>query len=215
MWQVCRRNQSAAVGLREEVIEHGNRTMVARLQEKYQKEILPELANQLGRTNPMSLPRLEKIIVNMGVGSAISEKKHIEECVSSMSQITGQKPLVTKARKSIAGFKLREGMPIGCKVTLRGQRMFEFMDRLISIALPRVRDFRGLNTKGFDGDGNYSMGLTEQLVFPELNPDRFLRPQGMNITFVTSTRSNEEAKLLLDMFGMPYKDKEKKEADAA
>lgn len=185
-----------------------------RLQEKYQKEILPELEKQLGRKNRLSLPRLDKIVVNMGVGSAISEKKHIEECVSSMSQITGQKPLVTVARKSIAGFKLREGMPIGCKVTLRGRRMFEFMDRLISVALPRVRDFRGLNPKGFDGNGNYTMGLTEQLVFPELNPDKFLRVQGMNISFVTSTKSNDEAKLMLDLFGLPYK-RDEKEAEAA
>lgn len=163
----------------------------------------------------MSLPRLEKIVVNMGVGSAISEKKHIEECVSSMGLITGQRPMVTNARKSIAGFKLREGMPIGCKVTLRGKRMYEFMDRLISVAIPRVRDFRGLNPKGFDGNGNYTMGLTEQLVFPEVNPDKFLRPQGMNITFVTSTKSNDEAKLMLALFGLPYKDKEKQEAGAA
>ena len=186
-----------------------------RLQDKYTNEILPELKSQLGRENRMSLPRLEKIVVNMGVGSAISEKKHIEECVSSMGLITGQRPTVTIARKSIAGFKLREGMPIGCKTTLRGRRMYEFMDRLISVALPRVRDFRGLNPKGFDGNGNYTMGLTEQLVFPELNPDKFLRVQGMNITFVTTTKSNQEAKLLLDLFGLPYKDKEKKEADAA
>lgn len=186
-----------------------------RLQEKYQKEILPELQKQLCRKNRLSLPRLEKVVVNMGVGSAISEKKHIEECVASLSQITGQKPLVTVARKSIAGFKLREGMPIGCKVTLRGRRMYEFVDRLISVALPRVRDFRGLNPKGFDGNGNYTMGLTEQLVFPELNPDKFLRVQGMNISFVTTTKSNDEARLMLDLFGLPYKRDEKQEAGAA
>ena len=188
---------------------------VARLQDKYNKEIRPELEKQLGRENPMSLPRLNKIVVNMGVGSAITEKKHIEECVSSLSLITGQRPMVTTARKSIAGFKLREGMAIGCKVTLRGRRMYEFMDSLISVAIPRVRDFRGLNPTGFDGNGNYTMGLSEQLVFPELNPDKFLRQQGMNITFVTTTKSNEEAKLLLDLFGLPYKDKEKHEAGAA
>lgn len=184
--------------------------MPARLQEKYDKEILPELKKQLGRENPLSLPKLTKVVVNMGVGSAISEKKHIEECVSALSQITGQKPVVTLARKSIAGFKLREGMPIGCKVTLRGQRMYEFVDRLISVALPRVRDFRGLKSKGFDGVGNYNMGLTEQLVFPELNPDKFLRVQGMNITFVTTTKSNDEAKTLLEMIGLPYQRDEKK-----
>lgn len=190
---------------------------IPRLQEKYEKEILPQLQEQLSRKNRLDLPRLEKIVVNMGVGSAISEKKHIEESTTAMGLITGQKPLVTLSRKSIAGFKLREGMPIGCKVTLRRQRMFEFMDRLVSIALPRVRDFRGLNTKGFDGNGNYTMGLTEQLVFPELNPDKYLREQGMNISFVTTTKSDEEARLLLDLFGMPYKreDKEKETAGAA
>ena len=176
----------------------------ARLQEKYEKEILPALKDKLGRSNRLSLPKLEKVVVNMGVGSAISEKKHIEESVDALGQITGQKPLVTIARKSIAGFKLREGMPIGCKVTLRGRRMWEFVDRLISVALPRVRDFRGLNPKGFDGNGNYTMGLTEQLVFPELNPDKFLRVQGMNISFVTNVPSNDEARLLLDLVGLPY-----------
>lgn len=187
---------------------------VPRLLEKYQKEILPELEKQLGRKNVLSLPRLNKVVVNMGVGTAISEKKHIEDSVNSLTLITGQKPQVTVARKSIANFKLREGMPIGCKVTLRRNRMFEFVDRLISIALPRVRDFRGLNPKGFDGNGNYTMGLTEQLVFPELNPDKFLRVQGMNITFVTSTKINDEAKLMLDLFGLPYK-RDDKEKDAA
>jgi len=182
-----------------------------RLQDKYDKEILPALKEKLGRANRLSLPKLQKVVVNMGVGSAISEKKHIEECVDAMGQITGQKPLVTVARKSIAGFKLREGMPIGCKVTLRGRRMWEFVDRLISVALPRVRDFRGLNPKGFDGNGNYTMGLTEQLVFPELNPDKFLRVQGMNISFVTNVKSNDEAKMLLDLVGLPYQRDDKDE----
>lgn len=188
---------------------------VPRLQEKYEKEILPELKNQFGRENCLSLPRLQKIVLNMGVGSAISEKKHIEESVAALAQITGQKPMITLARKSIAGFKLREGMPIGCKVTLRRRRMYEFMDRLISVALPRVRDFRGLSPKGFDGNGNFTMGLTEQLVFPELNPDKFIRVQGMNITFVTSTKSNSEAKVLLDLIGLPYQRKDKEETGAA
>lgn len=182
---------------------------VPRLQEKFKNEILPELKKRLERENPHALPKLEKVVVNMGVGSAISEKKHIEECVDAMGQITGQKPMVTRARKSIAGFKLREGMPIGCKVTLRGQRMYEFIDRLISVALPRVRDFRGLKTNGFDGNGNYTMGLNEQLVFPELNPDKFLRPQGMNITFVTTTSCNQEARTLLDLIGLPYQREDK------
>lgn len=153
----------------------------------------------------MSLPRLQKVIVNMGVGTAVTEKKHMEDAVSALTQITGQKPIITRARKAIAGFRLREGMPVGCKVTLRGQRMYEFIDRLITLAIPRVRDFRGLNPGGFDGAGNYSMGLTEQLVFPELNPDKFPRVQGMNITFVTSTRSDEEGRELLKQMGMPFK----------
>ena len=189
---------------------------IPRLQEKYRKEVLPELKRQLGRENPMSLPKIEKVVVNMGVGSAIAEKKHIEDSVAALSQITGQKPQVTVSRKSIAGFKLREGMPIGCKVTLRRQRMYEFIDRLISVALPRVRDFRGLSPDGFDGNGNYSMGLTEQLVFPELNPDKFLRIQGMNITFVTNTKSNDGARALLTMIGFPYRnDDDKKKAGTA
>jgi large subunit ribosomal protein L5 len=189
--------------------------MVARLQEKYTNEILPSLKEKLGRENRLSLPRLQKIVVNMGVGSAVSEKKHMEDAVAALREITGQKPQITVARKSIAGFRLREGVPIGCKVTLRGPRMYEFMDRLISLAIPRVRDFRGLNPKGYDGNGNYSMGLTEQLVFPELNPDKFLRVQGMNITFVTSTSSDDEAHALLSMMGMPYRRDEDQSAGAA
>ncbi len=181
-----------------------------RLQERYFQEILPALKEKLGRDNVLSLPRLKKIIVNMGVGSAITEKKHIEESVESMSLITGQKPVVTHARKSIAGFKLREGQAIGCKVTLRRQRMYEFLDRLISLALPRVRDFRGINPNAFDGHGNYSLGLIEQLVFPELNPDKFLRVQGMNIAIVTNVDSDEEARELLTLLGMPFSKAETK-----
>ena len=182
--------------------------MIPRLQEKYEKEILPALKEQLGRKNRLSLPKLQKIVVNMGVGSAVAEKKHMEDAVAALAQITGQKPLVTTSRMAIAGFRLREGMPIGCKVTLRGQRMYELLDRLISLAIPRVRDFRGLDPNGFDHNGNYSMGLSEQLVFPELNPDKFMRVQGMNITIVTSTRSDEEARQLLTMIGMPYRREE-------
>jgi large subunit ribosomal protein L5 len=176
-----------------------------RLKEKYVKEILPALAAKLGRTNRHSLPRLKKIVVNMGVGKAISEKKHLEEAVEAMKQIVGQKPLITLSRKAIANFKLRENLPIGCKVTLRGTRMYEFLDRLISLALPRVRDFRGLDPNAFDRRGNYNLGLTEQLVFPELNPDKFTVPQGMNITLVTSTQSDDEARELLRGFGMPLR----------
>lgn len=178
---------------------------VPRLQQKYQQEVIGELQKTLGRTNRLSLPRLRKIVVNMGVGAAISEKKHLEEAVEALGQITGQKPVTTLSRKAIAGFRLRENMPIGCKVTLRRQRMYEFLDRLISLAIPRVRDFRGLDPDGFDGRGNYSMGLSEQLVFPELNPDRFTRVQGMNITFVTSTTSDDEGRLLLKLMGMPFR----------
>lgn len=175
----------------------------------YFEQIRPALAQKLGRANPMSLPRLQKIVVNMGVGSAIEDKKHLEDAVDAMTLITGQKAVVTKARLSIAGFKLREGLAIGCKVTLRGARMYEFMDRLLSLALPRVRDFRGVSPKAFDGKGNYSMGLTEYLVFPELNPDKFSRTQGMNIVFVTSTDKDDEGRELLKLFGMPFRDTRK------
>jgi len=179
--------------------------MTPRLLERYNTDVLPSLAKQFGRNNRLSLPRLEKIVVNMGVGAAVGEKKYIEEAVEALAQIAGQKPVVTRARKSIAGFKLREGQAIGCKVTLRGKRMWEFLDRLVSIALPRVRDFRGLNPDGFDGHGNYSLGLTEQLVFPELNPDKFTQTQGMNVTLVTSAEKNDEARELLRKLGMPLR----------
>jgi len=182
---------------------------VPRLLEKYQKAVLPQLGEQLGRKNPHSLPRLQKIVVSMGVGSAVTEKKHMEEALASLGVITGQKPAPCKSRVAISNFKLREGLEIGAKVTLRGPRMWEFMDRLVSIALPRVRDFRGLNPNAFDGRGNYSLGLTEQLVFPELNPDKFTRPQGMNIAFITSTDSNDEARELLRGLGMPFRVEEK------
>jgi large subunit ribosomal protein L5 len=179
--------------------------MTPRLLERYHKSILPALVEKLGRSNRLSLPRLEKIVVNMGVGAAISEKKYLEDAVDAMTQITGQKPVITLSRKSIAGFRLREGMAIGCKVTLRGARMYEFLDRLVSLALPRVRDFRGLNPDAFDGHGNYSIGLSEQLVFPELNPDKFTRPQGMNITIVTSIDSDNDAREMLKLFGVPMR----------
>jgi large subunit ribosomal protein L5 len=163
----------------------------------------------------MSLPKLVKIVINMGVGSATSEKKHLEEAVQALTQLSGQKPLITRSRKSIANFRLRKGMEIGCKVTLRGRRMYEFLDRLISLALPRVRDFRGLDPQAFDGHGNYSLGLTEQLVFPELNPDKFNRIQGMNITLVTSVDSDDEARELLRHLGMPFKTEGSLSAPAA
>lgn len=178
---------------------------VPRLQEKYVKEILPRLAEKFGRANRMSLPRLEKIVINMGVGKAIGEKKYLEEAVEALKQISGQKPTIAISRKSIANFKLREGMAIGCKVTLRGKRMYEFLDRLVSLALPRVRDFRGLSPNAFDGRGNFNLGLTELLVFPELNPDKFSFTQGMNITLVTSADNDDEARELLKEFGMPLR----------
>jgi large subunit ribosomal protein L5 len=178
---------------------------VPRLKEKFENEVLPAMREKFGRENRLSLPRIQKIVISMGVGSAMTDKKHIEEAVSAMAEISGQKPLVCKARKSIANFRLREGVAIGCKVTLRGTRMYEFLDRLISIALPRVRDFRGLKSEAFDGHGNYSLGLTEQLVFPELNPDKYLRAQGMNIAICCSAGSDDESREMLRMFGMPFK----------
>lgn len=179
--------------------------MIPRLQEKYEKEIVPALQESLGRTNRLSLPRLVKVVVNMGVGAAIQEKKHLETAVEALAEITGQKPVINHARKSVAGFRLREDMAIGCKVTMRRARMYEFLDRVVSIALPRVRDFRGISRDAFDGHGNYSLGLSEQLVFPELNPDKYLRPQGMNITIVTSVDDDAEALELLTRFGFPFR----------
>jgi large subunit ribosomal protein L5 len=176
-----------------------------RLQTLYQDQIAPGLSEKLGRKNRLSLPRVEKIVVSMGVGSAISDKKHMEEATAALTEITGQKPVRCKARKSIAAFRLRAGLDVGCKVTLRRARMYEFLDRLISLALPRVRDFRGLNPNAFDGRGNYSLGLSEQLVFPELNPDKYTRVQGMNITICCSGDSDDEARELLRGFGMPFR----------
>ena len=176
-----------------------------RLMERYFKEIVPALLAKFGRNNILSLPRLRKIVINMGVGKAITEKKFIEEAVEAMKTIAGQKPVVTRARLSVAGFKLREGQAVGCKVTLRGKRMYEFLDRLVALALPRVRDFRGLNPDGFDGNGNYSLGLTEQLVFPELNPDKFTNVQGMHVTLVINSGSDDESRELLRAMGMPLR----------
>jgi large subunit ribosomal protein L5 len=176
-----------------------------RLQDKYQKTIVPSLKKKFKRENVMSLPRLQKIVLNMGVGSNLAEKKYMEEAVDVLSQITGQKPVVTKARKSIANFKLREGMNVGCMVTLRGARMYEFMDRLISLVLPRVRDFQGVSPKSFDGHGNYNLGITEFLVFPELNPDKYSRSQGLNVTFTIKGDSDDESREMLREFGMPFR----------
>lgn len=188
--------------------------MAPRLQERYENEIRTALAEKLGIGNPMAIPRLTKVVMNMGVGSAIADKKNLELAVDAMADISGQKPITTLARKSIAGFKLREGMPIGCKVTMRRARMYEFMDRLVNIVLPRVRDFRGVSRSAFDGNGNYSLSLTEQLVFPELNPDKYTKQQGMNITICTTASNNGDALALLEAFGMPFR-ADKKANDAA
>ena len=185
-----------------------------RLQTRYEETIRQAMVERHGYTNPLQIPRIDKITMNMGVGSAIGDKKILDFAIDAMTQISGQKPVVTNARKSIANFRLREGMPIGCMVTMRRQRMYEFLDRLVSIVLPRVRDFRGISRKAFDGNGNYTLGLTEQLVFPELNPDKFTRPQGMNITIETSAKTNDEARDVLELFGMPFKQLPKK-TDAA
>lgn len=190
---------------KEKTKEKAEPAPIPRLQTLYEEQIVPQLAEKFGRTNRLSLPRLEKIVVSMGVGSAITDKKHLEEAMAALSEITGQKPVRCKARKSIAAFRLRAGLEVGCKVTLRRARMYEFLDRLISLALPRVRDFRGLNPNAFDGHGNYSLGLNEQLVFPEINPDKYTRVQGMNITICCSGNSDDESRELLRAFGMPFR----------
>lgn len=177
---------------------------MARLREHYDASVRKALQEQFGYTNPMQIPRLEKIVINMGVGEAAQDAKKIEAAVAELTAITGQKPVVTKAKKSIAGFKLREGQVVGCKVTLRKDRMYEFLDRLLTIALPRVRDFRGVPGKSFDGRGNYSLGLKEQIVFPEINYDKVDAIRGMDIVFVTSARTDEECKALLKGFALPF-----------
>ena len=176
-----------------------------RLKEKYKNEIVAKLESELGIDNINNVPRLEKIVVNMGVGEAATDSKAIDGAVRDLRAITGQQPMITRARKSIATFRLRAGMPIGCKVTLRGDRMWEFFDRLTSVAIPRIRDFRGISAKSFDGRGNFSMGVTEQLIFPEIDFDSVDHQRGMDITFVTTANTDEEAKALLDAFGFPFK----------
>ena len=176
-----------------------------RLKEDYVNRVAPLLEEQLGITNINHVPRLEKIVVNMGVGDAVTDSKALDSAVADLRTITGQQPIITKARKSIASFKIRTGMPIGCKVTLRGDRMWEFFDRLISGAIPRIRDFRGLPATSFDGRGNYTFGVTEQLIFPEIEFDKVDKVRGMDITFVTTADTDEGAKALLDAFGFPFK----------
>ena len=178
---------------------------MSRFKEQYNKEVIPSLTKQFGYASVMQVPRFEKVVVNMGVGEAVADKKVLDNAVADMQKITGQKPVVTKARKAIAGFKIREGYPIGCMVTLRQERMFEFLDRLVSIALPRVRDFRGVSGKGFDGRGNYNMGVKEQIIFPEIEYDKIDVIRGMNITITTSAKTDAEAKALLTAFKFPFR----------
>ena len=179
-------------------------THTPRMRKLYDDTIVKAMTDKFGYKNAMQVPKIEKIVLNMGVGEATQDKKKVEQAASEMEPIAGQKPVVTKAKKSIAQFKLREGMPIGCKVTLRRERMYEFLDRLITIALPRVRDFRGLNAKSFDGRGNYAMGLKEQIVFPEINYDRIDKVRGMDVIVTTTARTDEEARELLRLFGFPF-----------
>ncbi|MEO0467983.1 MAG: 50S ribosomal protein L5 [Bacteroidota bacterium] len=183
-----------------------------RLYNKYKDDIVPALMKQFNYSSIMQVPRLEKIVLNRGVGDAVGDKKLIDSAVQEFALISGQKPVVTIARKSISNFKLRDGMPIGCKVTLRQNRMFEFLDRFINVALPRVRDFRGIPTKGFDGRGNFTMGIKEQIIFPEINVDQINRISGMDVTFVTSAPTDEESLALLKLFGMPFQGMNKEKA---
>lgn len=179
---------------------------MARFKEKYANEIAPALQQKFAYKNVMQIPKLEKIVINVGMGEAIQNSKAIDSALGDLSKITGQKPVVTRAKKSIAAFKLRTGMPIGVKVTLRGERMYEFLDRLLSVALPRVRDFRGVSGKAFDGRGNYTLGLKEQLIFPEIEYDKIDKLRGMDVVIVTSAKTDEEAREMLRLFGMPFRD---------
>jgi large subunit ribosomal protein L5 len=179
--------------------------MAARLKQRYQKDIAPAIAKEFGIKNPMAIPRLEKIVLNMGMGEAIANAKVLDTAMTELTSIAGQKPVITKAKKSIASFKLRQGMPIGVMVTLRGDRMYEFFDRLVSVALPRVRDFRGVSPKAFDGRGNYTIGIREQLIFPEIDFNKVDKLRGMNISIVTSARNDEQARALLKSLGMPFR----------
>ncbi|MBU9720212.1 MULTISPECIES: 50S ribosomal protein L5 [Bacillaceae] len=175
-----------------------------RLQERYRKEIVPALTEKFNYSSVMEVPKVEKIVINMGIGDAVQNSKVLDKAVEELTAISGQKPLITKAKKSIAGFKLREGMPIGAKVTLRGERMYAFLDKLVSVSLPRVRDFRGVSKKAFDGRGNYTLGVKEQLIFPEIDYDKVDKVRGMDIVVVTTAKSDEEARELLTQMGMPF-----------
>ena len=177
---------------------------MARLKEKYLNEVVPGLQEQFKYTNVMAIPKLDKVVINIGLGEAVQNPKALDAALNDLTLITGQEPVVTRAKKSIAGFKLREGMPVGVKVTLRGDRMYEFVDRLLSVALPRVRDFRGVSPKSFDGRGNYSLGLKEQLIFPEIEYDKIDKLRGMEIVFATTAKTDEEGRALLKLLGMPF-----------
>jgi large subunit ribosomal protein L5 len=179
--------------------------MAARLQEYYREKVVPELVKNLGLTNPMEVPRIEKITINMGVGEAVADKKIMDNAVADLTKITGQKPLVTRARKSVATFKVRDGLAIGCKVTLRGARMYEFFDRLVTIAMPRIRDFRGVSARSFDGRGNYNFGVREQIIFPEIAYDQIDAIRGMDITITTSARDDKAGRALLEAFNFPFR----------
>ncbi len=189
----------------EQVPNNGRQTKWQDLKDKYRKEIAPAIAKEFGIKNPMAIPRIEKIVVNMGIGEAISNAKILDSATEELKSITGQKPVITKAKKSIAAFKLRQGMSIGTMVTLRGDRMYEFLDRLISVALPRVRDFRGISGKAFDGRGNYTLGIREQLIFPEIDFNKVDKTRGMNISIVTTAKTDEQARSLLKSMGMPFR----------
>ncbi len=179
--------------------------IVPRLLKKYREEIIPEMMNRFGYKSVMQVPRLEKIVINMGIGEAARDIKLLEQAMDELAMITGQRPAIRRARKSISNFKIRKGMPVGCKVTLRRARMYEFFDRLVNIILPRLRDFRGVSRNSFDGRGNYSMGLAEQTIFPEVDLDKVTRVQGMDITIVTTAKTDEEARVLLELLGMPFR----------
>ena len=178
---------------------------MARLHTQYREKIVPQLTKELGLANPMQVPRIEKITVNMGVGEAVADKKVMDAAVADLTKITGQKPLITKSRKSIASFKLRSGLAIGCKVTLRGARMYEFLDRLISVAIPRIRDFRGVSPRSFDGRGNYTLGVKEQIIFPEIQYDQIDQLRGMDITITTTARDDRQGRALLEAFNFPFR----------
>jgi large subunit ribosomal protein L5 len=183
----------------------GTMAEIARLQQRYREEIAPALRTEFGYTSPMAVPRVTKVVINMGVGDAIQDVKVLDQAADELATIAGQKPAITRARKSIANFKLRAGMPIGCRVTLRGRRMYEFLDRLLNLGLPRVRDFRGVSAKAFDGRGNYTLGIREHIIFPEVNVAKVSKVKGMNVSIVTTANTDEEARALLTHFGMPFR----------